>query len=115
MAPRLPPRREGRQQLRAASRFLFYGYYYAVQAMFLAGGDEMGRVLAAGPRVADQKATARRRMAGEVSEDFSTAMRPDHPPAAEPVPARVRGEGAGVMKRGASDNRRLRPIFTKST
>ena len=51
----------------------FYGYYYATQAMFLAGGDYWASFY---PNIRDElvQRQAGDHWTGEVSEDYDTAM-----------------------------------------
>jgi hypothetical protein len=54
--------------------FLFYGYYYAVQAMFLAGGEYWAEFWPPVREWLVKKQGADGSWSGEVSPDFSTAM-----------------------------------------
>ena len=77
----------------------FYGHYYAVQAMFLAGGDYWANLY---PAIRDEliasQAKARRRSLGRrLQRRLRHRHGPDHPADAQPLPARLRRQRAGKL------------------
>ena len=76
----------------------FYGHYYAVQAMFLAGGDYWASWYPGDPRSADRPpATHHRRLVRRRFRRLRHRDGADHPPDAQPLSAGLYWQGSGKL------------------